>query len=246
MGARGRRRERGLGAAGPEWPSLAEAFTGPRVSIDCPLPGPRGQDQGCCPASLAPRAPPCPGPGVPNPQAEGQWELRAWAGVRTPPPPALQAISPLLAPGPTQQSGRWAGGKGQESGPTPARLSSEARLQRGGLSPWGLRGPLCPASWAASRAVGLPSTRQGPAGTVTAEKQRLNNSAELGSLPPRGRPTAGPASTWTARQIPGLSQTVPSPRGFAGPLTRSQLAHPLLSLQLTRRGPRPVPTSPSF
>lgn len=93
-----------------------------------PLPGPRSRDQGCGPSWLSPEGPPCPGPGVPKPPAEGQWELRAWARVRTHPPPALMAISLLLAPGRPQQPegqapglGRWLEGRWQLRGPAAVR-----------------------------------------------------------------------------------------------------------------------------
>ena len=82
----------------------------------------------------------------------------------------------------------------------PASPGSEA-WQQGRWALPGDSGHSCPQLPRQPRATWICSTSHGPGGgTVTAERQLLNNSAMPGILIPRGRPTASPSAlTWASQ-----------------------------------------------
>ena len=96
--------------------------------------------------------------------------------------------------GPPRTPGPWAGGRVSERQcPSLARLRGLATGEGWALP--GDPGHSCPQLPRQPRATWVSSAGLGPGGgTVTAERQPLNNSATLGILIPRGRPTASPSA----------------------------------------------------
>lgn len=136
----------------------------------------------------------------------------------------------------------------------PAQPSSEAlqHLRGDSLEAQGTW-PLLPGQPAEQPEFLAPATH--PANAGTAERQELNNSAELGILTPCGRPIVGPVALHLGiRADPSLPQGVSAPGRLSqtpspGP---NLLPHLLLPLQPSPcqsrlcHLPLPLPTSPSL
>ena len=115
-----------------------------------------------------------------GPEALGQ-------GEDTTHPQSLVLVGPPRTPGPWQDGGC-------QRDDAPAWPGPEAR-QQGRCALPGDSGHSCPQLPRQPRVTWVSSTSHGPGGgTVMAERQLLNNSAMLGILIPRGRPTASPSA----------------------------------------------------